>query len=108
MSAQASFPEIMQHMGLNYTDYATLIAPILFEMHSNSPIKKTKFMLDKKKRFIKAELALPRPHAHCQTISCSPLLTQKSCPEKNIQLLGHSRCASAEELCIHLLATGSK
>lgn len=81
MSAQASFmaawassPEVMQHTDLNCIDYATLLAPILFEMHRNPPIKKSKFVLDK--TFTKAELTLPRLHAHCPTISCSPLLTQ--------------------------------
>lgn len=45
---QAHFPEIMQHMGLNCIDYATWLAPVLLEMHSNPPIKKSKFTLDRR------------------------------------------------------------
>lgn len=80
MAARASFPEIMQPMGLTYIDYATLLAPDLLEMHSNPPIKKSKFILDKKKEIHQSWVTIVQA---TRILSTAPLCWDKrNCPEK--------------------------
>lgn len=74
----------MQHTGLNCMDCATVLTPVLLEVHGNPPIQKSKFILGKKKRFTKAELPFVQDtHILLKTVSCSPSLAQRKLHRKN-------------------------